>query len=162
ALEKANENTSAGFLVESGQEHLIHGIGRVQKPEDIANTMVALRNTVPVLVGDLGGVQIGAALKRGEAGVNGERGIVVGIRKQPGANTLTLSREIEHVLDELSKALPDGMTIHPHLFRQADFIEVAVGNVSEALRDGALLVVVIVLVFLMSWRATIVTALAIP
>ncbi len=162
ALERSNENTSAGFLVEGGQEHLIHGIGRVSDEEDIGQTLVTMRNDIPVRVDDVGQVEIGAALKRGAAGVNGGPGVLIGVRKQPGTNTLKLTRRIEGVLDNLERSLPEGMTIHDHLFRQADFINVAVENVSEALRDGALLVVFIVLLFLASPGATFVTALAIP
>ena len=162
ALKEANENTSAGFLVEGGQEHLIHGLGRIRSVDDIASTLVTSRGGRPVLVGDLGEVQIGAALKRGDAGINGERAVVIGIGKQPGVNTVTLTREIEEVLATLRTALPEGMTLHDSVFRQADFIEVAIDNVSAALRDGAILVVLTVLLFLMSGTATLITALAIP
>jgi len=161
-LRKANENTSAGFLVEGGQEQLIQGLGRIQTVEDIAATLVTMRDDRPVLVGDLGDVQIGPGLKRGEAGVDGERGVVIGVRKQPRANTVALTGEIKSVLDTLKRSLPEGMELHDSVFRQADFIEVAVDNVSSALLHGALLVIVTVLLFLMSGRATIITALAIP
>ena len=162
ALETANENTSAGFLIEGGQEHLIHGFGRVKDERDIGETLVKMRGGLPVRVSQLGRVAIGPALKRGEGGVNGERGALLVVRKQPGANTLKLSAELEGVLDTLQKTLPQGMKVHPGLFRQADFIQVALDNVGAALRDGAVLVVLIVLAFLMSGRATIITALAIP
>ncbi len=162
ALEAANENTSAGFLVHGGQEHLIHGIGRVGNSADIGATLVTQRGDLPILVSDVAKVRVGPALKRGEGGVNGKRGVVVAIRKQPRANTLRLTRRIEEELKSLQTALPTGMKIHPGLFRQASFIEVAVRNVGIALRDGAILVVLIVLVFVSSIRATIITALAIP
>jgi CzcA family heavy metal efflux pump len=162
ALEEANENTSAGFLVEGGQEHLIHGLGRIRDTQDVANTLVTTRGGRPVLVGDLGKVEIGPALKRGDAGVDGEHGVVIGVRKQPGANTVTLTKHIATVLEGLQRSLPEGMVLHDSVFRQADFIEVAVDNVGSALRDGALLVILTVLLFLMSSSATIITALAIP
>jgi CzcA family heavy metal efflux pump len=162
ALEDSNENTSAGFLVEGGQEHLIHGVGRVRNVEDIAASLVTMRGDLPVLVGQLGKVVVGAALKRGDGGVNGREGVVIGIRKQPTADTLTLTAEITELLGELEKSFPEGMWLEPALFRQSDFIDVAVDNVAEALRDGAILVVLIVLLFLGSGRATFITALAIP
>ncbi len=162
ALETANENTSAGFLVHGGQEHLIHGVGRVHGADDIGATLVTQRGGLPVLVSDVARVTVGPGLKRGDAGVNGGPGVVLGVRKQPGANTLKLTRELERVLAELQTSLPAGMQIHPGLFRQASFIEVAVDNVSAALRDGAVLVVLIVLLFVASLRATIITAVAIP
>ncbi len=162
ALEVANENTSAGFLVEGGQEHLIHGVGRVRGPDDIGRSLVVMRGGLPVLVRQLGRVVVGPALKRGDGGVNGGTGVVIGIRKQPEADTLALTAEVSRVLAAVSGSLPEGMRIESGLFRQADFIEVAVDNVSEALRDGAALVVLIVLLFLGSGGATLITALAIP
>lgn len=162
ALEVANENTSAGFLIEGGQENLIHGFGRIQGVDDIAETLITMRNGIPVLVRHVADIRVGPALKRGEGGVNGELGVMMAIRKQPGSNTLTLTDDLERVLDTLQASLPEGMIIHDGLFRQADFIQVAIDNVSIALRDGAILVVLIVLLFLMSGRATLITAVAIP
>jgi len=162
ALGAANENTSAGFHVAGGQEYLIHGIGRVFRPEDITETGVAVREGQPILVGDLAEVRIGPGLKRGEGSFNGKPAVVLGIQKQPGANTLELTRQLDRVLDDIQASLPAGMEIHRHIFRQADFIKVAVHNVTEALRDGALLVVLIVVLFLVSLRSTAITVLAIP
>ena len=162
ALRETNENTSAGFYRASGQEYLIHGLGRVQRPTDIAETLVALREGEPVLVRHIAEVSIGAALKRGEGSYNGTPAVVLGIQKQPGANTLELTRRLDGVLDAIQASLPAGMTIHRHIFRQADFIQVAVHNLLAALRDGAILVVAILFVFLVSVRPTVITVLAIP
>jgi CzcA family heavy metal efflux pump len=162
ALEKSNQNTSAGFLIDGGQESLIHGVGRVSGPEDIGNTLVTMRGELPVRVSDVGSIGVGPALKRGEAGVDGERGVVIGIRKQPGANTIELTLRIQRILESLKPSLPEGIVLHDSVFRQADFIEVAIENVGTALRDGALLVVLTVLLFVMSGSATVITALAIP
>ena len=162
ALEETNENASAGFYREGGQEYLIHAIGRVQQPEDIAETVVALRNGEPILVRHLGEVRIGPALKRGEGSHNAEPAVVLGIQKQPDVNTLELTRKLDAVLDGIEASLPEGMQINRHIFRQANFISVAINNLLAALRDGALLVVLIVLAFLASGRATAITVLAIP
>ncbi len=162
ALEAANESTSAGFLVEAGQEYLIHGAGRIQSAEDVGQTLVTMRGDLPVRVQDVARVSIGPALARGDGGVNGRVGVVIGIRKQPGINTLDLTRRVDDVLDSLEASLPRGMKLQRDLFRQADFIQLAVDNVKSALRDGALLVIFIVLLFLTSVRATFITAIAIP
>lgn len=162
ALRETNENTSGGFYKEGGQEYLIHGIGRVFSPDDIAETFVAMRGDKPVLVRHLAKVQIGPAQKRGEGAHNGKPAVVLGIQKQPGANTLELTRRLDAVLDQLQTTLPPGMKVERHIFRQADFIDVAVRNVTAALRDGAILVVLIVFAFLVSIRATAITVLAIP
>lgn len=162
ALAETNTNVSAGFVNEGAQEYLIHGIGRAQTLEDIGETFVAIRNSEPVLVRHLGELRIGAALKRGEASYGAQRAVLVGIQKQPGANTLDLTRRIFKELDEISGVMPKGLFIQRNIFRQADFIETAVSNVAEALRDGVLLVLVIVLAFLASGRASAVTMIAIP
>lgn len=162
ALRETNENTSAGFLVENGQEYLIYGLGRVRTPEDIADTVVELRDSVPVRIADLAQVSIGPAVKRGEGAANGEPAVILAIQKQPNANTLALTERLDATLEELGRGLPEGVVIETGLFRQADFIEVAVANVEAALRDGALLVILIVFVFLGSTSATFITVLAIP
>lgn len=162
AVTETNRNTSAGFYVEGGQEYLIHGLGRVHQPEDIGNTVIALHDGQPILLRHLAEVRVGSAIKRGEGSAHGKPAVILGIQKQPGANTLTLTRELDRTLDALQQTLPAGMTIDRTIFRQADFIQISINNVLEALRDGTLVVVVILLLFLMNLRATFITLLAIP
>ncbi|GMV44392.1 MAG: multidrug transporter AcrB [Myxococcales bacterium] len=161
SLRATNENTSAGFVTDGGQEHLVEAVGRVHRAEDLEETLVAMRGE-PVLVRDVAHVGEGAAPRRGTGAFNGRPAVIVGIQKQPDANTLLLTARIDQALDDVARTLPPGMKIERHIFRQAEFIEVAVDNVATALRDGAILVVVIVLAFLASGRATAITALAIP
>jgi CzcA family heavy metal efflux pump len=148
--------------MDKGQEYMIRGIGRIQSIDDVANTVVAVRGNVPVLLSQVADVRIGAAPKLGDGSVNAEPGVVLAIQKQPGANTLELTRRIEEELAEIQKTLPEGMTIQSELFRQADFISVAVSNVIKALRDGAIFVVVILFLFLWNFRATGISIVAIP
>ena len=162
ALQMTNQNTSAGFYHHGGQEYLIHGLGRVRDLEDIRNAEILLRNGEPVLVKHIADVEIGPALKRGEGAHNGREAVIIGIQKQPDINTLELTAQLDSVLEDIQATLPKGMALNRHIFRQADFIEVAIANVFGALRDGALLVVLIVFLFLASWRATGITVLAIP
>jgi CzcA family heavy metal efflux pump len=162
ALTAASRNTSAGFRISGGQEYLILGIGRPETLEEIGETVVAARDSRPILVRDLGDVIIGPALRRGEGSHNGQPAIVIGIQKQPGANTLELTRRLDSLLDELQIALPAGMVIHRNIFRQADFIENAMDNLTRALRDGSVLVVAIVFLFLANIRASSITLLAMP
>jgi len=162
ALAAANRNTSAGFRVSGGQEYLILGIGRPESLEEIGQTAVTARANRPILVRDLGEVTIGPALRRGEGSHNGEPSIVIGVQKQPGANTLELTRRLDSVLDELQASLPEGMIIHRNIFRQADFIENAIHNLTRALRDGTILVILIVFLFLANLRAASVTLVAMP
>ena len=162
ALEEGNENVSAGIINERGSEWLITGVGRVRTLEDIAATVVIARNGVPTLIGDLGEVRIGQAQKRGEGSAMGEPAVILGIQKQPGANTLELTKRLDAVLADITTKLPAGMKLKTDIFRQADFIQVSVRNVRTALLEGVFLVTIVVLFFLANFRATLITLTAIP
>ncbi|MDO9225977.1 MAG: efflux RND transporter permease subunit [Pseudomonadota bacterium] len=166
ALRDANQNAAAGFLVAGGQEYLIQGLGRIEVLNDIADTVVARRDgesgQTAVLIRHLAEVDIGPAPKRGNGAHNGKPAVVLGIQKQPGANTLELTDRLDATLEEIQSGLPKGMTIDRHIFRQADFIRVSIDNLLAALRDGAILVVAIVFAFLLSARATAISLVAIP
>lgn len=162
ALRKSNRNASAGFRVSGGQEYLIQGIGRAQDLDEIGQTVVTSRKGRPILVRDVGQVTIGQAIKRGEGSHDTKPAVILGIQKQPRANTLQLTRTLDRVLEGIQQSLPEGMTIDKHIFRQADFIDTAINNLTGALRDGAILVVLVVLVFLANVRAASITLLAIP
>jgi CzcA family heavy metal efflux pump len=162
ALAEGNENVSAGFINERSSEWLITGVGRIRSLADIGETVVAAKNGIPTKVADLGEVVIGEEPKRGEGSTRGQPAVILGIQKQPGANTLMLTKELDAVLDDIAAKLPAGMKIDKRIFRQADFIAIAIHNVRNALRDGGLLVVVIVLLFLANVRATFITLTAIP
>ena len=162
AVNKTNQNTSAGFYLAGGQEYLIHGIGRVRTLDDIANTVVTLHDGQPLLLRQVAEVRIGPALKRGEGAALGKPAVIVSIQKQPNANTLSLTRQLDQVLDDIQQTIPTGMVINKQIFRQADFIQVSIDNLVDALRDGAIVVVVILLLFLMNLRATLISLLAVP
>lgn len=162
ALEEGNENVSAGIINERGAEWLITGVGRVRTLDDIAATVVAARSGVPTLVGDLGEVRIGEAQKRGEGSAMGKPAVILGIQKQPGANTLELTKRLDAVLADITAKLPAGMKLKTDIFRQADFIQVSVRNVQTALLEGVVLVTIVVLLFLANFRATLITLTAIP
>ncbi len=162
ALEETNENVTAGIYEEGGREYLIYGLGRAHRVSDLAETLVTTRDGIPLRIGDLGEVTVGEAFKRGEGSLNGEDAVIIAIQKQPDANTLELTRSLDEVFDDLDRTLPSGMVLERNAFRQADFIEVAVDNVLRSLGVGSLLVVLIILLFLGSLRATIITATVIP
>lgn len=162
AVSRSNRNVSGGFYVSGGQEYLIRGLGRVQGPEDVSAAVVALGNGAAVRVGDVAEVVVGPALKRGVGSLNGEPAVVLAILKQPDANTLELTERVDLALDEIQASLPQGITIDRHNFRQSDFIARAITNVEHALRDGAILVAVILLAFLLNVRATVISLIAIP
>jgi CzcA family heavy metal efflux pump len=162
AVKGASQNTSAGVYTEGPQEYVLQAVGRVRRPDEIGETVVALRGSRSVLIRDLADVREGAAFKRGEGSRNGTPAVIVGVQKQPGANTLELTARLDRELDRLQQELPKGMTIDRKIFRQADFIEVAVDNVVKALRDGGILVVFIVVLFLANLRAAAITLTAMP
>jgi len=162
AVRGASQNTSAGIYMEGPQEYVLQTIGRVRTPDEIGDSVIAMRGDRSVLVRDIADVREGAALKRGEGSRNGKPAVIIGVQKQPGANTVELTGRLDNQLDALQQELPAGMTIDRRIFRQADFIQVAVDNVMAALRDGGLLVVVIVLFFLANLRAAAITLTAMP
>lgn len=162
AVGDASRNAAAGFITRNDQEFLIQGLGQAKDIQAIETSVVDRRAGVPVLVRDLASVTIAPAPRRGTAALNAEAAIIIGIQKQPAANTLALTKTLDKVLADLQVSLPDGMVIESRVFRQADFINTAVSNLSGALRDGAILVVIIMFAFLLSGRATAIALLAIP
>ena len=162
AAEGSNLNASGGVYMDKGQEFVIRGIGRVRDAADIGASLVAVRGGLPITIGQVADVRIGAAPSFGDGSINAERGVVLAVQKQPGANTLALTARVDEELAAIQPTLPAGMVIESALFRQADFITVAISNVVKALRDGALFVVVILLLFLWNARATAISLVAIP
>ena len=113
-------------------------------------------------VGDVAEVKVGAAVKYGYGSENAEPAIVLSVTKQPGANTLEVTREIERNLSELQKSLPSDVQLDTHIFRQADFIQTSISNVERALLEGSILVVIVLFLFLGNFRTTLISLLAIP
>ncbi|MDA8016909.1 MAG: efflux RND transporter permease subunit [Thermoanaerobaculia bacterium] len=162
AARDAGRSPAAGFHVDGGQEYLVRSKGRVTEADDLSKTVVAVLQGVPVRIEDVADVAWGPEPSRGAAGYNGKPAVVLSVQKQPDANTLELTAKIDEILADLGAALPSGVVIETENFRQADFIEVAIHNITEALRDGAILVVLVLFAFLGSWRTTLISALAIP
>ncbi len=162
ALKDFGANTSGGFLAAGGREYLIRQIGRTARIEDLRNLVVAVHDGQPILLKQVAAVKIAAAVKRGDAGHAGKPAVILSVQKQPGTDSVTLTRAVEKALAELNKSLPAGIAKPQFLFKQADFIEASIGNVEEALRDGAILVAVVLFLFLLNVRTTLISLLAIP
>ncbi len=162
AVRGASENSSAGIFTEGAQESVLQAVGRIRNAEEIGDSVVTLRGTRPVLVRDVADVREGAALKRGEGSRSGQPAVIVGVQKQPDANTIEVTARLDRELDALQREMPAGIVIDRLIFRQADFIQVAVNNVIGALRDGGILVIAVVFVFLANIRAAAITLTAIP
>ncbi len=161
AVEKSNAVSGGGFLLSSEREALIRIVGRATSLEDIEQTVIRLGDAVPVTVAQVADVRFAGPVKRGDGSVNGEPAVMMSVQKQPGADTLALTQEILQTLEEIQATLP-GMTIDTDIFKQATFIEVAIGNVEEAIRDGAIWVVVVLFIFLWNFRTSIITLTAMP
>lgn len=165
ALANANINSTGGFLLGRNQESLIRNLARVQTPADIAQTPLPRegRGSIPLTVGDIADVGYGGPLaKRGDASINSNAGIIISIQKQPGADTVRLTRLIEAELKSIQASLPHGMKIHDDIFRQGNFIERAIDNVEKALLDGSVFVAIVLFLFLLNFRTTFITLTAIP
>jgi Cu(I)/Ag(I) efflux system membrane protein CusA/SilA len=162
ALGEIGMNTTGGFIDVAEQEYLIRTLGRIESIEDIQDAFVGVHLGLPVRVKDIAQVKVGHPLKRGNGTVNGEAAVVMTIQKQPDAETISVTRQIEAELEKLRATLPEGVSLRGDLFKQAHFIENALGNVKEALRDGTLMVVVVLMLFLFNWRTTFITLTAIP
>ena len=166
AVATTNENTSGGFLIGSNREFLIRNLGRTNRLEDIEGAVVAYRGDQPVYVRDLARLQFGPPVMRGSAGFNAEPRelptVIMSIYKQPGANTIPLTKEVEEALAEMEGSLPAGVIMDTHVFRQANFIELAIANVEDGLLEGSILVAIVLFLFLLNFRTTLITLTAIP
>ena len=164
ALIKSNENSAGGFLIKNSRELMIRGLGRISTVADIENVMLDVReHSAPILVKDVATVKIGSIpeIRRGAGSHNGKETVLGKIIKQPGINTMNLSDKVTSVLKSLEQSMPEGVKIKIE-YAQADLIRRAVDTVKDALRDGAILVVIILAIFLFNIRTALITLTAIP
>jgi CzcA family heavy metal efflux pump len=163
AAGQAHSTLSAGYLPDVDSLELpIRQSGRVQTVDDIAGTVIKYHEGAPVTIGQVADVRLGPAPKRGTGADGGLPAVVMTIQKAPGTNTLVLTDQIDAMLDALEPSLPVGVLVNRQIFRQADFINYSVNNVFHALRDAAIIVAVILLLFLLNLRMTIITLTALP
>ena len=155
-------NSVGGVVRDFGNEYALRGMGRTTDLEELGKTYIKTINDKPVVVSDVAEVVLGSAVKMGYASLNAEDAVILSISKQPNINTLEVTKNIERSLKEIKKSLPEDVTMDTKIFRQADFIEASVSNVARALVEGAVLVIIILLLFLGSFRTTIISIVAIP
>ncbi|HYR43312.1 MAG TPA: efflux RND transporter permease subunit, partial [Terriglobia bacterium] len=162
AARRSNENAGAGFFDTTQQSMVIQGEGRVHSLADLENAIVEVKNRVPIRIGDIGRVQFGAEYKVGDSSTFGKPSVFLVVNKQPSANTLTATQAAEAALDEVRHALPSDVIFDAGIFRQASFIERSISNINSAMIQGGILVIAVLLLFLFSWRAGIISFTAIP
>ncbi|OGA80213.1 MAG: multidrug transporter AcrB [Burkholderiales bacterium RIFCSPHIGHO2_01_FULL_63_240] len=162
ALRGFASNAGGGFIDMNSREYLIRHLGRTNKVEDLQGIAVAWKDGRAVLLNQVAEVRFAPGLKRGDAGYRGQPAVIVSVQKQPAADTVQLTAQVERALEELRAGMPKGLSAPKVLFRQADFIEASIGNVTEALRDGAIMVAIVLFAFLLSVRTTLISLVAIP
>ncbi len=161
-LSHLSQNTTGGFINLKNKEYLIQNFGRVKSLEEVEESIVGSSMGRPVRAKEVANVKLGPRIKRGDASINASPAVILSVQKQPGSSTIDLTHTIAKSLDEIQATLPKGVKINRSLFKQADFIENAVHNVQEALRDGAILVTIVLFLFLLNFRTTAITLTAIP
>lgn len=162
ALKGFSANTSGGFLELNGREYLIRNLGRTSRLDDLKNLALTTKNGQPILLRQIADVTFAAALKRGDAGFEGKPAVILGIQKQPTADTIALTRAIEDALVGLKSSLPAGMDAPRVTFRQASFIEASINTLQGKLIGASVFVAVILFFFLGTVRPTIIALTAIP
>ncbi len=162
SLSEISLNSTGGFINVEKNESLIRVLGAIRNKDEILNSVVGMHLGRPVLVKDVAEVVEGPQVMRGDASVNAKQGVILSIQKQPGASTIELTEQVRKALEELKKSMPEFIELNPDLFKQADFIKSAIGNVQETLRDGIILVLIVLFLFLMNFRTTAITMTAIP
>lgn len=162
ASKEANGNSSGGFINEYGNEYIVKGIGRTNNINEIGKSIIKKINGNPVKIEDVAEIKIGAAPKIGDASKNGNPAVVLAISKQPGTNTLELTDQIDASIKDIKSNLPGDIEMDTHVFRQADFINASISNIQKVLWEGTAFVIIVLFLFLMNWRATAISLVAIP
>ena len=162
ATRRFGQNTGGGFVDQYGQEFTIRNVASTARLEDLRNIVVATRQAQAILLRQLATVDFAARVKRGDAGFRGAPAVIVSVQKQPGADTLAVTRRIEAVLAQIQATLPRGVTAGNIQFRQATFIEASIANLQRALLEATAVVAVVLFLFLLDWRATAISLTAIP
>lgn len=162
AVGQSNSNATGGYLDEGGRELLVRSLGRIKNAKELEKVVVKSNAERPVLLGQVARVVEGAQVKRGDASLNGDPAVMLIIAKQPGADTRLLTDLITKAIGDLKTSLPADIRVNTDVYQQKTFIDLSVANVIEALRDGGILVVIILFLFLLNFRTTFITLTAIP
>ena len=155
-------NSTGGVIRDFGNEYALRGMGRTCDVDELGASLVTMHQGHPVRLSDVAEVRVGNAPKMGYASCNAKPAIILSISKQPNINTLRVTESIEANLQNIAKTLPADVKMNTHIFRQADFIESSVGNVGKALLEGALFVIIVLFLFLGSFRTTLISIISIP
>jgi len=161
-VRESNFNAPGGIINEYGNQYIVKGTGRIYEIEDLNESVVKYVNGKSIKVKDVATVKIGASDKIGDGSINTSPSVIMTISKQPNVNTIELTEELDELVLNLNESLPSNVKIENHIFRQSDFIETSINNLKSTLLEGAFFVMIILFIFLMNWRTTIISLLAIP
>jgi Cu/Ag efflux pump CusA len=161
-IENANQNVPGGFLQRGAEELIVSGQGRLTSLNDLKRTVITVRRGVPITIDNIAEVGLGGEIKRGDGALGLQPAVIGTISKIYGADTLTTTAKVEKALADIKKELPPGVDLNVEVFRQANFIEAAIRNLNIALLEGALIVIAVLFVFLMNWRASFITFMSMP
>ena len=159
---ESNVNVPGGILNEFGNQYIIKGSGRAYAIEDLQEAVLKQVNGQSIKIKDVATVQIGAADKIGDGSLNASPAVILTVSKQPDVNTLELTESLDKALTDLQHTLPAGVEIKSQIFRQSNFIEASISNLNQTLLEGAFFVVLVLFIFLMNWRTTVISLVAIP
>jgi CzcA family heavy metal efflux pump len=162
AVSNMNHNVPGGYIDQYNNNYIIRGMARTTDVNEMGNTLIKFAQNSPIRLKDVAEIKIGSAPKLGEGSYGGKNSVILTITKQPNINTLELTKKIEENLATIRKTLPPDVEIHTDIFNQADFIERSVNNVARALLEGGFFVMIILFLFLMNYRTTLISLLAIP
>ncbi|MDX1966291.1 MAG: efflux RND transporter permease subunit [Planctomycetaceae bacterium] len=162
ALRESNQNATGGYVEQGSLEYLVRAVGRIQSLADLEQSVVKATAERAILLRDVAKVREGAQIKRGDCSVNGHPSVVLTIGKQPQGDTRQLTEAVTAALADLRKSLPDDIVMEGEIYQQREFIDRGIDNVLEALRDGAILILIVLFLFLLNLRTTFITLTAIP
>lgn len=161
ATRNAASNTTGGFIDSGPQEIMVRNLAMTIELDDLSRTIIKMSNGRPIAISDVATVAWGTEAKRGEAAVSGSPGVIMSVIKAPGFDTIALTEQVEAAIEGLKPTLPEGVEATV-LFRQRDFIDSAIGNLKKAIVEGAVMVTLVLLLFLMSFRTSFITLMAMP
>lgn len=162
ALEKSNINVPGAFLQAPTQEYVVTGVARITSLDDLRDTVIKFVKGTPITVRNVADVEFGGEIKRGDGAINLKNAVIGTISKAYGADTLATTYKSEKALHDIQHQLPPDVKMNIQIFRQADFIEGAIRNLKKALLEGGIIVTVILFIFLMNFRASFISFLAMP
>jgi CzcA family heavy metal efflux pump len=161
-VQASNINAPGGVINQFGNQYIVKGSGRAYAVAQLQEATLKQVNGQTIKIKDVATVEIGAADKIGDGSLNAAPAVILTVSKQPEVNTLELTASLDKAMEELNETLPENVEIKSHIFRQANFIDASIDNLNQTLMEGAFFVVIVLLIFLMNWRTTVISLVAIP